>query len=156
MTRFHGANATHNELTYPALCLSKRAGISIVRSKGALGHSTASLVWRAAFYEELRVIDSAGTAYDVVASEIISPTSAVGQAIARLFDASVRVDPQLRSAGPATLEEVRARVTSWVIEDPEAVEEMSGRPAAWWSETLARCTDAAGVVRAVDAAAHTA
>ena len=140
---------------YPLLCLSKRAGISVVRSSDAFGRCSAAL-FGAGFYTELRVVDASGAAYDVVSAEIVHPRSAVGRALARLFDTNVGIVAELRPAGRASLEEVRDRVTTEVSENPEEVEEMTGRSANWWSETLVSCTDVADVVRKVDAATHTA
>jgi hypothetical protein len=97
-------------------------------------------------------VDASGAAYDVVSAEIAQPRSALGRSLARLFDATVRVVADLRPAGPASLEEVRDRVRAEVSENPEEVEEMTGRSAAWWNETLIGCTDVADVVRKVDAA----
>ena len=47
-------------------------------------------------------------------------------------------------------------MTAEVSENPEEVEEMTGRSAEWWNETLVSCADVADVVRKVDAATHTA
>jgi hypothetical protein len=144
-----------NELIYPVLCLSKRAGISVVRSPETFGRCSAAL-FSAGFYTELRVVDASGAAYDVVDAEIVHPRSTLGQALARLFDANVRVDAKLRPAGRASLEEVAKRVTTEVSTNPEEVEEMTGRSARWWNETLETCADVADIVRKVDAATHTA
>jgi hypothetical protein len=97
-------------------------------------------------------VDASGAAYDVVSAEIAQPRSALGRSLARLFDATVRVVADLRPAGPASLEEVRDRVRAEVSENPEEVEEMTGRSAAWWNEILISCTDVVEVVRKVDAA----
>ena len=69
---------------------------------------------------------------------------------------NVRVVADLRHAGRASLDEVRDRVTTEVSENPEVVEEMTGRSAKWWNETLASCADAKDVVRKIDAATHKA
>jgi hypothetical protein len=144
-----------NELIYPVLCLSKRAGISVIRSPDAFGRSSAAL-FGAGFYTGLRVVDASGAVYDVVRAEITHPRSSFGRTLARLFDANVRIVADLRPSGRASLEEVRDRVTAEISGNPEEVEEMTGRSAKWWNETLASSTDAADVVRKVDAATHTA
>jgi hypothetical protein len=146
---------SQNEVIYPVLCLSKQAGISVVRSAEAFGRGSAAL-FGTGFYEELRVVDASGTAYDVVGAEITHPRSALGRALARLFDASVSVATELRPAGHASLEDVRERVRADVSENPEEFEEMTGQSAQWWKEMLLTCADAADVVRKVDAAMHTA
>ena len=137
------------------LCLSKRVGISVIRTPETLGRGSAALFWDG-FYTGLRVVDASGAAYDVVKAEIAHPRSTFGRALARLFDANVRVATELRPAGRASLEDVRERVRADVFENPEEFEEMTGRSAHWWKEMLVTCVDAADVVRKVDAAMHTA
>ena len=155
MTTIDSMTVRPSDLVYPVLCLSRRAGITVVRSPEEFGRSSAALVWRGGFYAGLRVVDAAGAAYDVVTADVVRPRSAAGRALARLLGAGVRVAAELRPAGPAALDELRARVRAEVEDDPEALEEMTGRAAAWWHEALARCADAGAVVRAVDAAART-
>ena len=58
-----------DELIYPVLCLSKRAGISVVRSPEAFGRGSAAL-FGAGFYTGLRVVDASGAVYEVVSAEM--------------------------------------------------------------------------------------
>jgi hypothetical protein len=126
-----------------------------VRSPEAFAR-TSSALFSAGFYTGLRVVDVTGAAYDVVDAKVAHPRSTLGKSLARLFDANVRVVAQLRAAGQASLDEVKERVIAEVSDNPEEVEEMTGRSAQWWREILVGCADAADVVRKVDAAAHTA
>jgi hypothetical protein len=144
---------TPGDLRYPVLCLSERAGIAVIRDAAAFGRSAAPLVWGARFYDGLRVVDASGALHEVVRAEVVRPGSAAGQAVARLFGTAVHVGVELRPVGPAALAELRARVLAEIDDDPEAVEEMTGRPPPWWREALERAADAGALVRATAAGA---
>ncbi len=145
----HG-HADMNSVVFPALCVPREFGVYVVRNLSELRRSRAALIWRYRHFEGLRLYDSEEKAYEIMGTSVSSPTSRLGQFVARLLDLSVTLDVELALIGRASLSEVVVAVREAIEDDPESFEELSGRSIDWWKETLGRANSVREVISAFD------
>lgn len=144
------------DLTYPTLCLSGQAGLTVAEHPDSLERCRAGLFWKARFYEGLLVVDATGSAYEVAQAEVRRPGSPLARRVARLLDLSLSIQVTLRFVGQALFDELRERVLAEIDDDPETLEEMTGRDVFWWRAALARCTTARELVQTLQTGVYQA
>lgn len=147
----HAVDVFPERLTYPAVCLTQRSGVFVARGASHLEHCNGSLYWRARLYDGLQVIDASGAQYKVVDVELVRPGTSWGRGLSRMLELSVVARPTLRPVDTASLEMFRNRIRTEIGEDPELLEEMTGRTVPWWRDALARCTTPQEIVQALSA-----
>lgn len=143
-----------DDLKYPVLCLPRALGPRLVRGLASLQSCRAVLFWRARFYEDLRLIDANGEAFEVVGARVHKPASCIAQLLARLLDLRIVIDLRTRHVGPASLAAVARAVERAIDEDAETFEEFSGRSVPWWKGELTRCVTAAELIQRLSADAR--
>ena len=137
--------------SYPVLCLPASGGFAVARAASDLEY-TRGVLWQKGFFEGLEVIDRQGGRFAVVSAAIVWPRSWAGRWLALTLDFTVRVSLRLTYLGEANLETARDRVLAALAEDPEMVEESSGREEAWWREKIARCRTSGELVEVLSEA----
>lgn len=150
----HAPDVSPERLTYPAVCLTQRSGVFVARGASDLEQCNGSLYWRARLSDGLQVIDASGTQYKVVDVKLVRPGTSWGRGLSRMLELSVVARPTLRPVGMASLETFRSRILAEIEEDPEFLEEMTGRTVPWWRDALARCTTSQELVQAFSAEDH--
>lgn len=136
------ARATPWQLSCPALYMSPRLDLGVLRDGARLSRCAAALMDRQRFYEELRIVDADAHLWQVASATVVRPRAGWARAIASFLDLRLSVAVTLDRLGPADLEEIRRRVQQAVANDPEILAEMTGRDPDWWQETLDRVTSA--------------
>jgi hypothetical protein len=99
-------------------------------------------------YNGLRIVDSSGMAFMVSKYRINRPSSRFGQALARFFETTVRVELQVEPIEPPSLDELKAVVQDAINDDPESFEELSGKSVEWWRGSLDKASSLEDVVNA--------
>lgn len=133
-------------LSYPVLCIPESLGVFCVKSDKELERCRAVLFWKARLYEGLKIVDRSGARFEVVRATISSPRSGVSRWLARVLDLPVYLALELEDRGIASLSEIIKAVDASMKEDPEALEELSGKSIQWWHEVLSRCVTPGDVI----------
>jgi hypothetical protein len=148
VTMQHAISLVSNSVTFPALCVSRDAGVYLVRDLPGLRRSRAQLYWRYHHFDGLRIYDCEERAFEVIAASVSRPVSELGRLLARLLDLTITVDVEITPIGPASLSEVISAVQRAIEADPESFEELSERSIEWWHATLAHISSVQGVIHA--------
>jgi hypothetical protein len=135
------------EMRFPVICVPVDLAPYGVSRQEELGVCAGALYWRGRIFSGMRIVDSDGRTSLVTGTRVVRPASAAGQWLARLLDLQVGVELTLSPVAPVTIDELRERVTAAMQEDPEAVEELSGRAVAWWERALTEADTPAALAR---------
>jgi len=138
-------------LRFPVLCLTREMGVCVAGRERDLERCSAAVFWRGRFFEGLRLVDATGQTHEVVRATIRRPATWVGRRLARLLDLTITVGVETRSAGAASVDEIRRIIEQAVDEDAEAFEEFSGHDVEWWRGTLAASHTVEELMRALQA-----
>lgn len=138
-------------LRFPVLCLTRQMGVCVAGRARDLERCSAAAFWRGRFFEGLRLVDATGQTHEVVRATIRRPATWLGRRVARLLDLTMSVEVETRSAGAASVDEIRQIMEQAVDEDAEAFEEFSGHDVEWWRGTLAASKTVGDLMRSLDA-----
>jgi hypothetical protein len=145
-----------HDLRYPLLCLTRQMDFCIVRSALELERCNPAVFWREHFYDNLRLVEANGETYEIARATIRSPSSLLGQWIARFLDLPISVEIEAQRTVASSLGEIKRIVEQAVDEETELFEELSGKSLNWWKQSLGESESIVDLIRMLQVARENA